>query len=72
MHFDLRLQVSLQPFEKTHIHLTYHEGNQCVDLLAKEGISISDNLIVYSNPPFIYYQLYVDIWGVSYPKLSNI
>lgn len=38
-----------QLFEETHIHHIFHKGNQCTDLLAKEGSPSSDSFVLYSH-----------------------
>ena len=40
----------LQCFEVAHIHHIYRKGNQCTDILEKEGSPINDSFILYSHP----------------------
>ena len=41
-----------------------------MDILAKEGLKLSNMLILHSSTPScILYQLLADAWGVVYPAL---
>lgn len=57
-------------FNKSHIHHIFCEGNHCKDLFINQRSSINNSFILYLHPPSsILYQLLVDTWGVSYPRL---
>ena len=62
-----------QHFEDIQVNRIHREGNDCVDILAKEGVSLDIDFIVHPDClSFILYQLIANFWGVAYPRLCNL
>ena len=63
---DCRFLLSL--FEEVHLKHIHREGNQCADLLAKEGHRSHLDFVIHPHPPdCIKYQLMVDSWVLFTP-----
>ncbi|OMO67570.1 hypothetical protein COLO4_30096 [Corchorus olitorius] len=65
---SLMAQLRIQTLQHT-----FREGNYCVDKLAKTSTLMDDDLVVFEQPPtFISIELFVDVWGTTFPRTCNI